>query len=161
MLKSILNPSKKAFFNPLRRIYLNHPKFQLEFVSWFIGLALFALLALYLANQAILGRTTQAASELGLGSHASTLALIAEHRKALRVIFMLTAAIVVCILALGGLILSNRVAGPLQRLENHMRRTAESDQPIDEINFRKSDYFQEVAEAYNLLLAKIRELRSK
>ncbi len=49
--------------------------------------------------------------------------------------------------------LSNRIAGPLYRLRNEMKRVAEGGQP-KALVFRKSDLFKSLADEYNILVTK-------
>jgi hypothetical protein len=62
---------------------------------------------------------------------------------------------VLLVLTYGGIMLTNRYIGPLFRLRDHMMKVAEGQAP-DPIQYRKRDFFPELAEAYNLLLKRIR-----
>ncbi len=55
-----------------------------------------------------------------------------------------------------GLYLSNRIAGPIFRIMREMIKV-ENIGDMKEISLRKDDFFQEVANAYNKLLRKLRE----
>jgi methyl-accepting chemotaxis protein len=52
-----------------------------------------------------------------------------------------------------GLLLTNRIAGPLFRLKQHMDEVAEGKVEA-EIRFRKNDYGLEIAEAFNAVVKK-------
>lgn len=49
-----------------------------------------------------------------------------------------------------GLYLTNRIAGPIYKLKIHMEKLAEG-QEVEDIAFRKNDYFKELAELFNKL----------
>ena len=70
--------------------------------------------------------------------------------------FMAFAALVfgyLCIVSLA-LVFSNRLAGPLYRLREHMKRARETGS-IEPVSFRKYDYYSDLKEAYNRLLTKL------
>jgi hypothetical protein len=73
-------------------------------------------------------------------------------------VFISTALIVFSLLVIGGIFLSHRVAGPLYRLQIFLHQMAESkNQHLKELHFRKSDFFPELADAYNLVVKKEKE----
>ena len=55
-----------------------------------------------------------------------------------------------------GLILTNRIAGPIFRLRQHMDDVAEG-KTTKEMEFRKADYFSDVVEPYNKIIARLKE----
>ena len=54
-----------------------------------------------------------------------------------------------------GLVLSNRIAGPIYRIQRHMQEMIDGKPVPPTVHLRKKDYFQEVAQTYNELLKKI------
>lgn len=50
-----------------------------------------------------------------------------------------------------GLLLTNRIAGPIYHLQCHMQNAVEG-KPVGELAFRDNDFFKEVLEPYNTLL---------
>ena len=52
-------------------------------------------------------------------------------------------------------LMSQRIAGPLYRLERHLRSVGDGREPID-VKFRKGDMYQELAEATNTVMARLR-----
>lgn len=65
---------------------------------------------------------------------------------------ILLAAIVILI----GFILTNRITGPLYRLNCHMQDIAQG-KIVENISFRKNDYFQELPISFNLMLAQLHQ----
>ncbi|MGE0763550.1 MAG: hypothetical protein AB7N80_09765 [Bdellovibrionales bacterium] len=53
-----------------------------------------------------------------------------------------------------GLYLTNRIAGPLFRLQRHMESVA-SGQTTEPLAFRKKDYFSDIIEPYNKILQRL------
>ena len=81
--------------------------------------------------------------------------MLAEEKITMHYLFLGTSLVVTLILVVGGLILSNKVAGPIYRLNKHMNQI--SDGEIDRpVNFRKGDFFPELAVAFNRVLAKLK-----
>lgn len=56
--------------------------------------------------------------------------------------------------------MSNRFAGPMFRLRTALRAMADR-QPVNSINFRSGDFWQEAAADFNTVLAQIEELRAE
>ncbi len=76
--------------------------------------------------------------------------------------FIIFAVIVVLILfvCFVGLIVSNRVVGPIFKLVREME-LLDTTGELRELQFRKNDYFQDVAVSYNKIIARLRELENK
>jgi signal transduction histidine kinase len=66
--------------------------------------------------------------------------------------------VVITITVLCGFLLTNRIAGPLHKLRYHMEDVIEG-KTTSEINFRKDDYFAEIIEPYNKILAELQKYR--
>jgi methyl-accepting chemotaxis protein len=59
-----------------------------------------------------------------------------------------------------GFILSNRIVGPLFRLSREMKKAAEGE-AVRPIAFRKNDYFNDLAKAFNKLLVRLAKAEGK
>jgi nitrogen fixation/metabolism regulation signal transduction histidine kinase len=57
-------------------------------------------------------------------------------------------------------IFSHRIAGPLYRLQRHLKAVAAGAEPGD-VKFRRGDLYQELAEACNELMARMRGSATK
>jgi hypothetical protein len=70
-----------------------------------------------------------------------------------RIVFAI-ALIVGLLLFMGGLVISHRIAGPLLRMQRELDR-ASTEEPfkLQTIQFRKGDYFPELAQSFNNLVA--------
>ena len=51
--------------------------------------------------------------------------------------------------------LSHRAAGAMYRLETHMNEVGDSGE-LQEVNFRKNDFFSEIADAFNRMLKSLK-----
>jgi hypothetical protein len=76
--------------------------------------------------------------------------------------YILMGAIVVIIVAgiYVGLVISNRIAGPIFRLSQEMIKLVDG-QKVQPIAFRKNDYYQELAVAYNKILFRLANVEKK
>jgi methyl-accepting chemotaxis protein len=105
------------------------------------------LAALFSICQMILARLAYTADEpIGFGPHWLTQKLTIE--------FLFTVVILVGFWI--SLEISNRIFGPLVRLRLNMERAAKGE-ALENIKFRKGDNFEELADAYNLVLNRIRK----
>lgn len=66
----------------------------------------------------------------------------------------------VLVLVLGGIVLSHRVAGPLYRLNVHMKEIAEG-KTQGKVKFRNKDFFLELADSFNEQLAYLQKEQKK
>ncbi len=65
-------------------------------------------------------------------------------------------AVIVSVIALlSGLILTNRIFGPLFRLREHMNKVANGGSP-DPIQFRANDWLPDIEEKYNKILERLK-----
>ena len=76
---------------------------------------------------------------------------INEQKRTMNFLFAVTSLVAVIALGVGGLLISHRVAGPIERLKNHMKSIARGETDR-EVTFRKGDFFIELADAYNAAL---------
>jgi hypothetical protein len=58
------------------------------------------------------------------------------------------------------LVLSNKLVGPLNRMRGLMRQVAQG-KPVSPIHFRQGDFWQECAEEFNAVLARIKDLEQE
>jgi signal transduction histidine kinase len=100
---------------------------------------------------------------LGLGSNIVTLTFQLATEKQLSMLSSRqTFYFAICLafffyvlLVLLGLYVSNKIAGPIHNLKNHINETLENKNPKP-LQFRPNDYFSEIVEPYNELLKKIK-----
>lgn len=87
---------------------------------------------------------------------------IREHIPALLGAFIVSVIVAVAILPfilLDVVRMSNRFAGPLFRLKNAMNKVAKGES-VQPIKFRDNDFWQEIADSFNEVLAHIEENKS-
>jgi len=92
---------------------------------------------------------------MGLQPDNVAFTLLQDQRESMTVIFALTVVIVFCALALGGMVISHRVAGPLYRLRQHLLAVARGETTND-VKFRDGDFFLDLQAACNQVMGKLR-----
>ncbi len=70
---------------------------------------------------------------------------------------ILTSSILVPLIMFDVVAVSNRFVGPLLRMRRSMRDLAAGN-PVEPIHFREKDFWQEIAQEFNLVVARVREL---
>lgn len=124
-----------------RRKLLVLPEFQLTF----LGLMAFFCAGVIGVFYVVLKTSLMRLAEI----NATFASYVVNLDPKLNFIFALGSLGAMVILITGGLFLSHRVAGPICKLVQHLE-----DNPEKEIHFRKGDFFQDLAEAYNRTLTK-------
>jgi len=138
-----------------RRIYLINPKFQLKFS--FYAVCIFAICSL--PYPLVLNDLFSKFNHY-----------LAEQYPQVKVDFIkqssdLLLSLAIAQLALMGIILvcyiffTHRIAGPLYKLQKTFQKVTDG-LPLETIQFRKGDYFQELASQYNELVSTL-QLQSK
>ena len=136
------------------------PRFQLNFLSYTIGLAFVSTAIFYGANQYFFWKFAQRGQEIGLPRGHIFFEFLAEQQSSMNLIFGITGVVSFAALTVGGLLLSHRVAGPLHRFKSHLRDVA-SGKTMSDVSFREKDYFPEVAADFNQVMKNYREVADK
>lgn len=134
-----------------RKTLLINPRFQLDFIGKILGLlfVMIAILAVVL-NWQYSPLVTQI-ENLELVAHHPLVIELNVFKKMMIVSSILTAASLFFICCAAGLLISHKVAGPLHRLKKHLMRMRDLKE-ITPLNFRKNDYFSEIADDFNSFL---------
>ena len=130
-----------------RKVLLINKKFQLSIILWFIALSTILISFYYFANFYFFQTLIKEAQAAGLPSGHVYFTHLADQKSYMNQIFLLTSIVTFITIALGGLVLSHKVAGPLYRLTQHLKGS--SPENIKPVQFRKGDYFPEVQDAFN------------
>ncbi len=80
--------------------------------------------------------------------------------EATDIVFLSFLLIIIFIVGYFGLILSNRVVGPIFRLVKSMEEFEETGN-YQEIRFRKNDYFKEIAVSYNKIMIRLHDVERR
>jgi hypothetical protein len=131
-----------------RKKLLINPRFQFSFMGWMGGLAMAVIMVMQVAHSWFFHQLRNQAQMAGLSPDHVFFHFIDARQMELNSITAISFIAVVIVVAVIGLVLSHRIAGPMYRLKTHFDETAKTGVPR-KINFRENDYFQEVPEAYN------------
>ncbi len=130
-----------------RKVLLINRKFQLSIIGWFALLAAILISIYYFSMYYFFSHITQQATAAGLAPDHVFFTYLGQQQELMSKIFLLSSVVAVVVIFIGGLYLSQKVAGPLYRFTNHLR--AHSKANVTPVRFRKGDYFPEIEEEFN------------
>ncbi len=147
--------------HPQRKtLWVNH-RFQTKFILLTLGSTLIIVLVGLLSNWVFVWKFIEFGNSRNLPPGDEYYRFIYKQEATLNLIFIASSSIIMIFSAIYGLVLSNKIAGPIYRIQKDLERLREG-QSIDRIHVRKDDYFQELAVIINrILLDKKEEKEAK
>jgi methyl-accepting chemotaxis protein len=139
-----------------RKIYLINPRFQWRFIGFMAVISLLAISILFVSNVVFFRNMMQDALAVGLAPDNPYFDFLEEQKSALSMVYFGVSAVAFLLMMGLGVLYSHRIAGPLYRLNNHMKAIADGADAAP-VNFRQRDQFQELAESFNAMIAKLRK----
>jgi hypothetical protein len=136
--------------NRQRKSYLILPEFQWKMVAYALGLSALIMMVLYGANLYFIEGLRSEGLAAGLQEDHPFFLFLSEQSRFLDLIFIVVAVVVNLLVVLGGLWISNRIAGPIYRVETSLRQLAEGGR-LQPISFRKRDFFPDLVALVNKL----------
>ena len=130
------------------RLLIN-PGFQFRFMVWMGGLAVGVIAVMHLAHQWFFYQLREQARMAGLQADHVFYRFIDSRQMELNAITLFSFLAVLGVVAVVGLALSHKIAGPMYRLKVHLEEFASTRVPRP-LKFRDGDFFTEIPEAYNL-----------
>ena len=131
-----------------RRIQLIQPGLQLNLIVRFFGIALLALLLQFILFMAMLGRI---ASDMP----GDSLETMEAATPALAWVFVTSAAVLLPLTLIVGVLATLRIAGPLHRFESFLNSIKNGDRPAD-CRIRRGDELQGFCKLLNETTAPLR-----
>jgi hypothetical protein len=125
--------------------------FQLPFLAYTSGICGVILLIFFCANQYFFWRFAQKGLSLGLPPEHTFFVFLREQQFSMNLIYLVSAVLVTAATLFYGLYLSNRVAGPLYRLQMHLKSWLAGERQST-LKFRKNDFFQDIASSVDTAL---------
>jgi sensor histidine kinase YesM len=144
-MKGLVMDWRKLF---RRKRYLINKPFQLAFVFRVQALTVIIIASIFASNLIFFHNLRNRGLDAGLDETHMFFRFVAQQQESMTWLFAGVTAVVLVVMFVGGVLLSHRVAGPLHRLNTHMREVA-AGKHARHVRFRKGDYFLELAEAYN------------
>ena len=131
----------------LRKVLLINKPFQYSILGWFFLLSLFLIAIFYGSIWYFFNHLTAEAVAVGIPPGHVFYRFVDDQKNFMNKIFIFSSTLSFVTISLGGLFLSNKVAGPLYRLTKYLQ-----DNKIENAHnllFRKGDYFLELQDAFN------------
>ena len=136
-----------------RKVLLINRPFQISFLKHVLSLALIVLGIFYSALYYLFYSFRKQGLKIGLDSDHVFFRFIEKQQFTMDIIFGITMVITILVIVGYGLLLSNRVAGPLHRLKTYLSEY-KNQKEFQELKFREDDYFSDLAEVVNDALRK-------
>lgn len=136
-----------------RKKLLIYPNVQVGIIGFNVVLAALAIGLLLIENIFVLS-AFMGDEFRSLFEGSAAIAMIEEERQKIFWALLITSFVILVVMVVGGLVLSNRIVGPVYRLRKHLLDIA-GGKDIKDLRFRKKDYFPEVADACNQAIRKV------
>lgn len=131
-----------------RKRFLINPKVQLSIIGFNFALATLVIVVLYAQNIYLFAKFTEMESPEFLNDPIIA-QMISDEQFRMKLVFAITSAVVLGMIVVGGLVMSNRVVGPIYRLERFLKEYLDGKAKAGSLSFRKKDFFHELAELIN------------
>ena len=136
----------------MRKVLLINKPFQYSVLGWFFFMSLALISIFYGAVWFFFHRLNAEALSVGLPPGHIFFQFMDEQKIIMNKIFLISSLVSFFSILFGGLLLSNKVAGPIYRLTQHLLNN--SIQDTRPLKFRKGDYFTELQDAFNEYIKK-------
>jgi hypothetical protein len=131
-----------------RKVFLINPKFQLRLIAWMIGMSLAPISVFFAAHYYFFWNLKKLGLDIELEPDHIYFRFLEGQSHKMIIIFLVCSLLTVIIVAILGLLLSHKVAGPIHRLKLHLTQLTKGNS-LPELSFRKDDYFQELPQIVN------------
>jgi methyl-accepting chemotaxis protein len=137
-----------------RKVYLINPRFQWRFIGFMAVVSLLAIALLFVSNVLFFRNMTQDALAAGLAPDNPFFDFLEEQKSSLSMLYFGVSAVAFVLMMGLGVLYSHRIAGPLYRLNTHMKGIADGAEPAP-VKFRRRDQFPELAGNFNAMIARL------
>ncbi len=134
-----------------RRIKLIRPRLQLKLIGWFLGVATLALLMQYLLF-------AWSVSELAVESPDGVAALSVQAAPMLLRALLMSFLFLLPLIALVGVLVTFRIAGPVYRFETYLAQIARGEE-VGPCRIREGDELRELCDRINQAVTALRAQR--
>ncbi len=137
-----------------KRSLLINPKFQWTLIGYAAGIAALILVVVYGLLLFAFHKFVEVGMQAGLPADHIYFQFIQMQQTTFSRVMITLALIVGIILVSGGLVISHKIAGPVYRMQKEFNSMA-ANEPVElkTVQFRKGDYFPELADSFNALVA--------
>jgi sensor histidine kinase YesM len=138
-----------------RSVLLINRRFQLRFsfyvCSWLFGLSIMYPMLIYNLYDFFF-------RYLAVDPNGPELAVLESTRNQMMILLVLLQVFFLGITFFISLFISHRIAGPLYKLKQYMKRAGEG--KMEALHFRERDYFKELEEGFNEMIVSLKAQRS-
>ena len=131
-----------------RKILIINPQFQYKLMAYFMGLSLMSIFIFYCSTVYFFYRVKEKGLELDLPTDHLYFKFVSEQVLMMNITFAVASILLLCIIFIGSLYISHRIAGPIYRYTRHVREHLEHG-TLKELSFRDGDFFPEIEKEYN------------
>ena len=132
-----------------------NPAFQYRYMANSLILTCIIIFCLYMANMLFFKQFLALGEEIGLKQDHPFFMFLNDQKKYLNIVYAVFSLVVFIIASVSSLYMSNRIAGPLYRLNKFLLEKASTKETLPPVRFRKGDFFLELAENTNRMLDNI------
>ena len=136
----------------IKNLIIN-PRVQLKLIAVFAGVFLLTIGTLYSTILLFFWKFHEKALNVGIPEGHVFFRFLAEQKHSLDMLFIALAVINFFILILVGIIISHRIAGPVEKLKNHLDNIHSE---AEDFRLRDSDFFSEISPVVNKLREKFK-----
>ncbi len=130
------------------RVLIN-PGFQLRFMAYMLAIAVFGFAIIFLSNLNYFAELSRMGEEIGLTESHPYFKLIQEQKRLLATSYAVATAIAMVFIALGGFVLSYKIATPIYKMRRHMQLFRSNIEQLPEFNLSDKDFFPELEDIVN------------
>ncbi len=143
-----------------RRIYLINKDFQIKFIVYTLLLAVVTIAIFYGMIHYFFEESIKLGINAGFPAGHVYYKFIEDSQMDMNTYFVIASIAVFIVIFLSGLFFSHKIAGPIYRMNMYLRSIAPENLATT-INFRKMDFFQELAISYNKRILFLRKLATE
>lgn len=144
---------KKPLFR--RRQYLIKRDFQFRYIGMLIGITCMVCLIFILASKYYINLNINPLIESGLISSPIVAELVRIEKHFLNKNLLTVFLALIGTLSILGIFITHRIAGPIYAIERRMKQIAQEGILPTGFRIRRTDEFQELAEAFNEMIASL------
>ncbi len=143
-----------------RRIYLINKSFQIKFIIYTLLIAIFTIATFYGMLYFFFEESVQLGIKAGFPDGHVYYRFVEDNRSDMNVYFVTASIVVFLVITVTGVFFSHRIAGPIYRMNLYLRSIS-PESLASTINFRKLDFFQDLAISYNKRIMFLRKMATE
>lgn len=133
-----------------RKQWIINKDFQHRFILYTLMPILATIFIFWMSVEAFFYRMIAIGEKYNIPANHGFYILLNSQKKELTLIFIIFSVLLSVLFFLWSVVLSNRIAGPLYRLNKYLSETQSLEESTKTpLKFRKNDFFMEIPEAFN------------